>query len=179
MLVSAYFLQGNGETHLVTIDSESKKKFGSFGYMWIAAFNNGTSHYMDVKTIENATGINPLVRNWQYNHKNIAKYNFNGYIMTLTETNKRDSNNHIMVEYTFANPLGEVLFVGNDFGASPLHNPTGKDSAIALLGFFTLQDGDTDSEYFDKYTPVQLQFSKSFDCEALSLIVSDFENPES
>lgn len=72
MLVKANFLQGNGETHPVTIDSTSKKKFGSMGYMWIVTFNNGTSHYMDAKTIEAATGINPLKRKWEYNTPTIA-----------------------------------------------------------------------------------------------------------
>lgn len=67
MLKHANFLQGNGETHTVTIDSNSKKKFGSFGYMYIVTFTeNNTSHYMTREQIKNATGIDTSKRNWQY-----------------------------------------------------------------------------------------------------------------
>lgn len=64
------FKQGNGETHPVTINPESKKKFGSFGNMWIVSFNNGSSHYMDAKTILDATGVNVNLRSWQYHKDN-------------------------------------------------------------------------------------------------------------
>lgn len=106
----------------------------------------------------------------------MKKHEFEGYKLFLQATNKRDSYNHVMVKYTFLNPDKEIIFKGEDFGASPLHSPEGKESAISLLGFLTLQKGDTDDEYFDNYTPIQIEFSESQDCENLRLIVDDFEN---
>ena len=42
----------------------------------------------------------------------------------------------------------------------------GPKAAAALLGFLTLQEGDTDKEYFDGYTERQREFSE---CEAEDL----------
>lgn len=103
----------------------------------------------------------------------MRKYNFDGYKLTLQATDKRDSTNHILVSYNFSNPDGELLFFGDDFGASPLHTPEGKESAKALLGFLTLRKGDTDEDYFANYTPKQLEFSESSDCENLQLYTID------
>ena len=70
-----------------------------------------------------------------------------------------------------------ILFGGNDSYASPMiNNPIGIKSAMSLLGFLTLKEGDTDKEYFDNYSPSQLEFSQSYDCEELQLIVYDYEN---
>jgi len=69
----ANFKQGNGEIHPVTINPESKKKFGSLGNMWIVSFSNGTSHYMTAEDILNATGVNVNLRSWRY-HKDNQKF---------------------------------------------------------------------------------------------------------
>lgn len=48
------------------------------------------------------------------------------------------------------------VFEGNDF-----HSPNGysmEESALSLLGFLTLKEGDTDSEYFEQYTPEQIKW---------------------
>lgn len=59
-----------------------------------------------------------------------------------------------------------VLFAGDDFRLSPLHSVDGNDAVVAIMGFLTLRKGDTDADYFDKYTPAQIEFSESF-AEAL------------
>lgn len=71
------------------------------------------------------------------------------------------------ISYTFGRVGEEPFFAGADFGASPLDPPFGYRSALALLGFLTLRPGDTDSEYFDAYTPAQMAWANSYDCEAL------------
>ena len=64
------FKQRNGETHPVTIDPNSRKKFGSLGYMWIVAFTeNNFGNYMTRDYIFEATGIDVSKRNWYYNQK--------------------------------------------------------------------------------------------------------------
>lgn len=103
-------------------------------------------------------------------------YKFDGYTMTLDATGKTDRHNHIMVKYEFINPDGVILFEGEDLGASPLHDPEGMETAKALLSFLTLKKGDTDEEYFDNYTPEQLAFSESFDCEQLQAYTWDDES---
>ena len=53
---------------------------------------------------------------------------------------------------------GRELFRGEDFGPSPCHSVDGDESIKALMSFLTLRPGDTDSEYFDNYTPAQLDY---------------------
>jgi hypothetical protein len=96
-------------------------------------------------------------------------YKFNGYTLTLQALGRRDRHNHEMVRYIFESPTGERIFEGDDFGASPMHDTESLESAKALLGFLTVRDGDTDSEYFDNYTARQLEFRDSFECESLQL----------
>jgi len=96
------------------------------------------------------------------------------YKMTLKATGERGEFGKAQIAYTFKTPEGKVLFQGNDF-YNPEYVPEDKDSAISLLGFLTLKPGDTDQDYFKDYTPEQLEFSNSMDCEMLQLIVSDYE----
>jgi len=53
----------------------------------------------------------------------------------------------------------EVIFAGNDFYPSPLHSYDGDAAVAALLGFLSLRPGDTDREYFDRYTHRQLAWA--------------------
>lgn len=75
--------------------------------------------------------------------------------------------------YELITPEGEVLFTGDDFGCSPLHAIDSDNALRALLGFLTLRPGDTDREYFDSYTPAQMDFATSFECEAMQLYSDD------
>ena len=63
-----------------------------------------------------------------------------------------------------------LLFQGEDFRPSPMHSIDGDDAVKALMGFLTLRPGDTDSEYFDGYTPEQLDYCSSH-AELLSYAV--------
>lgn len=72
-----------------------------------------------------------------------------------------------------------ILFQGNDFKASIFYNIDDLESIVSLLGFLTLQVGDTDSDYFKDYTKEQLEFTTSEDCELLKMLLSDFENEDS
>jgi hypothetical protein len=101
------------------------------------------------------------------------KHNFDGYTLEMEVTGREDRLGHELVRYEFKNPSGVILFSGEDFGASPLHDAEGIESARALLTFLTLRKGDTDEEYFENYTPEQLEFSESTDCENLQLYTLD------
>lgn len=99
----------------------------------------------------------------------------NKYSLKLSTDHKRDEDDRVRVSYTF-HKNNIVLFTGEDFHPSPLYEPICKQAAISLLGFLTLKEGDTDKEYFENYTPAQLGFSQSQDCEELQTVVYDFEN---
>lgn len=62
----------------------------------------------------------------------------------------------------------ELLFTGEDYGCSPMHAIDSNESVRSLLGFLTLRPGDTDREYFDRYTPAQLDFAAQH-AESLAL----------
>lgn len=55
-----------------------------------------------------------------------------------------------------------LLFHGNDYRPSPMFSGIDSiESCVGLLSFITLSEGDTDKEYFEKYTPEQLKWSRS------------------
>jgi hypothetical protein len=54
-----------------------------------------------------------------------------------------------------------VLFEGDDFSPSPSHAIDGNDSVSGLLGFLTLQPGDTDRDYFERYTDAQMAYAET------------------
>lgn len=65
-----------------------------------------------------------------------------------------------------------ILFEGEDFGASPMDAIDSDSTIAAILGFLTLRPGDTDSEYFDNYTPTQLEYCRDH-AEWLSCVAMD------
>ncbi len=68
---------------------------------------------------------------------------------------------------------GELIFEGRDYRPSPLIESNSRESACQLLTFLTLQPGDTDKEYFDKYTEKQMAWARSWACEQLSSEAQD------
>lgn len=69
----------------------------------------------------------------------------------------------------------KLLFEGNDYRPSPMYK--GQDSieaAVALLDFFVLQIGDVERDYFAKYTPEQIEWRESSDCEQMKSRTLDF-----
>jgi len=75
--------------------------------------------------------------------------------------------------YDFMSPDGERIFRGTDFRCSPCFAEDSDDALRALLGFLTLRPGDTDAEYFERYSPAQRAFAESSDCELLAFLYSE------
>lgn len=71
----------------------------------------------------------------------------------------------------------QLVFKGNDF-SSPMFWKSPVKAIYSLLGFLTLQPGDTDSDYFDNYTELQRDWMYSNDCEELRLVLYDLENSD-
>jgi len=65
-----------------------------------------------------------------------------------------------------------VIFDGRDFRPSPLHAWDSDETVAAIMGFLTLRLGDTDREYFDRYTAEQIKFrdthAETLACEVYS-----------
>jgi hypothetical protein len=70
---------------------------------------------------------------------------------------------------------GTLVFEGEEFKPSPLHTDDGDQSVGALLAWLSLAPGDTHREYFDSYTPAQLDFAKSYG-EELGLHARELED---
>lgn len=83
------------------------------------------------------------------------------------DVHKRAPTGQHRVRYQFCDALGDVLFAGDDYGVAPSDAIDSDAALLGLLAWLTLKDGDTDSEYFEKYTAAQLAWSQSSECETL------------
>ena len=92
-----------------------------------------------------------------------------GFTLRLFDTGKYHSRGTAMLAYTLKDK-GTLIFEGDDFSSSPMHAIDSLETVTSLLGFLTLRPGDTDREYFDKYTPAQMAWCQSSRCELLGLI---------
>lgn len=99
------------------------------------------------------------------NNKSICGFEFLRF-----QVFNRDSDGRPNIIYKVKTPTG-VIFQGRDFSppANCFRDPTGKESRCGLLNFLTLKPGDTDSEYFDSYTPEQLEWANSSENEDASM----------
>ena len=114
-------------------------------------------------------------------HNKIREVRFKPYLaglawfkLELFATNIPDRRNdnclvgYRLWQYYRGNPT--LIFEGDEFSPSPLHAADSDESVACLMSFLTLRPGDTDREYFDAYTPEQLEFAVSHG-EALALEV--------
>ena len=98
----------------------------------------------------------------------------NGYTVGL------DFTGHIVdgkcqMDYYLADRDGNRIFEGRDFYPAPSISCDSSEAATHLLAFLTLKPGDTDDEYFEDYTPEQLAWVESADCEELAYFQMDEE----
>lgn len=66
----------------------------------------------------------------------------------------------------------QVIFEGANFACSPIHAIDSDEAIKSLLGFLTLQSGDTDEEYFESYSPKQIAWRDEH-AESLAMAVGD------
>jgi len=103
------------------------------------------------------------------------------YRLLTWDTGKRCTTGQHQIGYAFWHPDGRLLFSGDECGVAPSHCIDSDDALRGLLGFLTIQPGDTDDDYFESYTPEQLTWAET---EAESLQEwgmesdEDFEAPE-
>lgn len=88
------------------------------------------------------------------------------YNLRIYDTFTRGEFNKPVLAYRFADSKG-VIFEGADFECSMVHSTDSRHTALELLSFLTLREGDTGKDYFENYTERQWAFSRSYDCEIL------------
>ncbi len=83
------------------------------------------------------------------------------FTLVMYATSRRDWRDQTRIGYRLTmRERGKtvVLFAGEDFSGSPLRSDDSDETVAALLGFLTLRPGDTDADYFAKYTDAQKAF---------------------
>lgn len=94
--------------------------------------------------------------------------NLDGYRLQMWDTYKNDRLGKSIIFYRFTTPDSAVLFEGEDFAVPSCTAIDSDDAVRSLVGFLTLRPGDTDKEYFEGYTPDQLDWAET-EAEELSL----------
>lgn len=98
---------------------------------------------------------------------------FDGYTLKLWDTGTRSFKDNplggkAVLAYQMFTPQGVLLFEGADLQMAPSIESDSDAAIRTLLSFLTMSPGDTDDEYFEKYTPEQLEFANG-PAEELSL----------
>lgn len=104
----------------------------------------------------------------------IKTWRKDGFTLRMWDTFKRDWRGQTVIHYQLKDGRKEI-FQGDDFSCSPMHSDDSLHSVCSLLGFLSTREGDTDKEYFAKYTPEQLDWTRSNRCEQLSMIQYEME----
>lgn len=91
--------------------------------------------------------------------------------LSLYELNEQKDHTRYRIGYRML-WKSKVIFEGRDFGPSPLHAIDSRETALSVMGFLCLRKGDTDKEYFEKYSELQTEWSESPECECLGCDIS-------
>jgi len=84
----------------------------------------------------------------------------NGFTLRLWDTNSQDYRGQTRLDYELKDGR-RIIFSGGDFCGSPPYADDSRPTIACLLSFLILQPGDTDKEYFEDYTPLQLDWCQS------------------
>ena len=96
----------------------------------------------------------------EYEH--IRTWRQDQFILFLYDTHQMKGNKSRLAYELYDETFDEgPVFRGDDFGCSPLHAIDSNQAVAALLGFLSLRPGDTDAEYFDDYSPEQLEWAET------------------
>jgi hypothetical protein len=103
----------------------------------------------------------------------VRTWRLDGFTLGLWDTHVPTGSGylaHTLLAYRFRDG-GSVIFEGDGF-APPLGVCIDSDECVAAcLSWLTLRPGDTDGQYFESYTPAQLDWVESGRADDLSAIV--------
>jgi hypothetical protein len=93
-------------------------------------------------------------------YEHLRQWEADGFRLDLWDTGRCDRMGKSILRYALfdeTQPLGKgIVFEGEDFHCSPCHAIDSDETVEAVLDFLSLEQGDTDREYFAAYSPVQL-----------------------
>jgi len=101
------------------------------------------------------------------------------FTLTMWDTGKRTHDHRDVIGYKLTSSVKSegTIFHAEDFHPAP-HIAVDSDHAVeSLMSFLTLRPGDTDEEYFERYTPKQMHFAETH-AEALGMEVDNRYNDE-
>lgn len=107
------------------------------------------------------------------NREPIRTWRNGRFQLDLFDTGRCDWRGQTRLAYTFKDG-GKVIFEGQDFAGSPLHADDSSATIAALLSFLAFRPGDTDREYFERYTQEQLDWARA-NGEELSFLTYEME----
>ena len=105
-----------------------------------------------------------LIRTWEND----------GFRLELYDTGEVDGYGKWVLAYRLFDN-GNLVFEGHDFHCPPLYAVDSDWTVSGLLAFLSLRPGDTDSEYFDGYSPEQLGWVESGRAEELGYLQAELE----
>ena len=96
--------------------------------------------------------------------------------LEVFDSHSADRHGKARLAYCFQDfRMGEIpIFEGQDFYVSPLDAIDSDAVVAALLGYFSLQPGDTDREYFDEYSERQTEWMNCY-ADELALLAFELE----
>ena len=109
----------------------------------------------------------PLIRSWDGD----------GFLLLLFKKDVIDHQQWVLAYAFFDRQFDrDPIFLGDQFKPFPMVAPTSDETVIAALDFFALKPGDTDPEYFKRYTDRQIAWCRSRASD-LSVWIHDFRDP--
>lgn len=110
-----------------------------------------------------------------YRYELINIWRKDGFVLKVWDTNTRDHphGRHILAYKLYDGD--ELIFKGTDFCCSLCKAVDSVETIEGILAFLSLRPGDTDREYFDDYTPRQMEWCQSARCEELACIRCEIE----
>lgn len=112
-----------------------------------------------------------LIKRWSHS-------TYDGWIyVKLYDLGKHDEYGKWILGYTLQSGK-DVIFSGEDYHVAPSVQIDSVQAVYGLLGFLTLQAGDTDDEFFENYTQKQLDWTQSSQCEDLAYFVMEQEEKQ-
>jgi len=91
----------------------------------------------------------------------MAAYDFDFDHTLHLHAEQRDDEGRIVYSYVLERE-GVVIFEGSDFRTGCWAEVDYAEAARSLMGFLTLREGDTDADYFDRYTPEQIAWRDEY-----------------
>lgn len=105
---------------------------------------------------------------------------FDDHELMTWDTNEYDRMGKSRLAYRLVDPQNEIIFSGRDFFCSPMDCVDSDGALRSILRFLTMQDGDTDDEYFEKYTKKQLEWRDEYaeDLSMWALDAAEFDDED-